>query len=60
MVVSTEDYGEAEYIADNYGHCALGSGCECLKPKHQWLGRACPNWRHVPAKTIEELRRSHG
>jgi hypothetical protein len=33
-----ETYGEAEYIADNYGSCALEK-CLCLAPRVPWLGR---------------------
>jgi hypothetical protein len=44
----------SDYIADHYGTCTSNL-CKCLFPGHSWLGRACPNWRPVKAKTWEEL-----
>lgn len=58
MVVS-EPYGEADYIADNYGRCTLAT-CICLLPRNPWLGRGCACWIPVTAKTFEEMRRAHG
>lgn len=49
--------GLAAYIADNYGICRRdtdcyhGPGCR----KTGWIGRACPHWQPVKAKTWEEL-----
>lgn len=57
--MAPEIYGEAEYIADNYGRCTREQ-CTCIKPRHPWLGRSCPWWKSVTAKTFEELRLSHG
>lgn len=56
MVVSPA-YGEADYIADNYGQCALAT-CACLQPHHPWLGRGCPHWRPVAARSMNEMRES--
>lgn len=46
---------ETEYLLDYYGACAL-ERCVCNKPRHRWLGRGCPSWRPLGAKTWEELR----
>jgi len=45
---------EADYIAQNYGHCAMGDYCTCLKKG--WRGRFCPQWRPVAARTWDELK----
>ncbi len=45
----------AGYIADNYGRCRV-EPCRCLRPGSTWLGRACPNWKPVKARTWDELR----
>jgi len=45
---------EADYIAQNYGHCAMGAYCTCLKKG--WRGRFCPQWRPVAARSWDELR----
>jgi hypothetical protein len=50
-----ETYGEAEYIADNYGSCALEK-CLCLAPRVPWLGRGCPHWRPAAARSLNELK----
>jgi hypothetical protein len=55
VVVKPETYGEAEYIADNYGSCALEK-CPCLAPRVPWLGRGCPHWQPAQAATFDELR----
>ncbi len=44
----------ADYIADNYGHCALPS-CRCLNSKRPWPGRGCPNWKPTKARDFREL-----
>lgn len=31
---------------DYYGICRV-SPCICLKPKHGWRGRCCPNWTPI-------------
>lgn len=41
-----------DYIADNYGECAL-AGCYCLRKG--WIGRACPHWKPVKARDWDEL-----
>lgn len=56
MVVSLP-YGEAEYIADNYGRCSLAT-CVCLLPRNPWLGRGCPHWQPVAARSMDEMRES--
>src|SRR5258706_2811578 len=47
-------YGLSDYIADNYGTCAL-DGCRCIGTDRIWLGRACPHWRPVEASTWGEF-----
>lgn len=48
----------AAYLLDNYGTCKLGAACNrppgCLKLG--WIGRACPHWQPLGARTYEELR----
>jgi hypothetical protein len=47
----------ADRLLDHYGHCVLPANlCLCLKPEARWLGRACPNWRTLGARTYAELR----
>lgn len=50
-------YGTSDYIADNYGTCRRGADCYwapgCLRTG--WIGRGCPHWQPVKAKTWEEL-----
>jgi hypothetical protein len=59
VVVRPEAYREAEYIADNYGACALLGKCVCLRPDMPWLGRGCSSWRPVSAKTFQEMQESY-
>lgn len=39
---------------DYYGTCRA-SPCICLKPKHPWIGRLCPNWTPIGFKSHAEM-----
>lgn len=56
-VAVDSDLDLRQYLADNYGHCALGTNCECLKSRREWLGTLCPHWQPLGAMNWEDLKR---
>lgn len=46
----------AEYLANNYGTCALDGGCTCLRTPNSWEGKTCRSWRPTPARNWKELK----
>lgn len=55
--MQNSDRGLAEYIANHYGTCSLGSSCEHIgQDAKPWIGVMCPHWNPTKAKNWEELR----
>lgn len=49
------------YFLDHYGVCALTEraipgGCVCIRPGQPWLGRGCPWWIPLGAKSFDDLK----
>ena len=54
--------GDREHILMNYGSCAAGEACLCLRGTHPafgaaWGGLACENWRPLGAVSHADLMR---
>jgi hypothetical protein len=53
---------DREHILMNYGSCALGAACMCIRGKHPafdgvWGGLACESWQPLDAVSHEDLMR---
>lgn len=56
----TEAQDDREHILMNYGSCAAGEACACVRGKHPafdgvWGGLACENWRPLGAMSQADL-----
>lgn len=56
----TDAQDDREQILMNYGSCAAGAACRCLRGTHPafgnaWGGIACEDWRPLGAVSHAEL-----